>query len=363
MNNNVDPFGINQNNNPLPNQNVDNPQVVNNQADSFNLNNTSEVQSTPQPMPNIPPENNMVNNQNMQPEVNNPNGYAPIMPEQNAAEQVQPQPSQPVNTPVEQTNEPVNMQPNQPINSQVSQTVNGPVEFVDLNAASMQSAPAMTTETPQTNIPEPPVNNQPVMNSMASSSANEALVNAFIDKNCDKIKNGKFNIGAFFLGSLYLFYRKMYLYAILLMALEIGTTLLFPIGGLLVNILLAIFINKIYVSFSNKKVNNIIAKNPNLSQNELIEICKKQGGTSILSAILSTIIVSIIIGIIMALVTFFIIGPLNEQVALSQACSNGPGYNTSTTEGAITCSEYDSNGKYSCTFTNTKNETITKDCN
>ena len=46
------------------------------------------------------------------------------------------------------------------------------------------------------------------------SISDDDLINAYIGKNADKLKNGTFSANTFFLGSLYVLYRKMWLLGI-----------------------------------------------------------------------------------------------------------------------------------------------------
>ena len=47
-------------------------------------------------------------------------------------------------------------------------------------------------------------------NTIGSQNDMEVLVDAYIGKNADKIKNGKFSFCSFFFGVIYVFYRKMW---------------------------------------------------------------------------------------------------------------------------------------------------------
>ena len=57
---------------------------------------------------------------------------------------------------------------------------------------------------------------QPIMNNnvgygtsnYSSYSNDEALINAYIGKNADKLKNGGFSVNTFFFGNIYVLYRK-----------------------------------------------------------------------------------------------------------------------------------------------------------
>jgi len=76
--------------------------------------------------------------------------------------------------------------------------------------------------------------------------------------------NSGFNFGAFFLGFLWFFYRKMYLYgclAILLMLLSTAISVFLEIKGFIVSlpvlIFFALYANSIYKGFVDKKIRQI----------------------------------------------------------------------------------------------------------
>lgn len=136
----------------------------------------------------------------------------------------------------------------------------------------------------------------------ASSISSDELLEEFIGKNYKKISKRKFNLAAFFLGSIYLFYRKMILLGILVGILSI----ILNIIGLLINpilifilslalsLILCFMFNKLYIDNAKKSIDKIKKRNTNKSISELKEICKKNGGTSITFAIIFSIIVGII---------------------------------------------------------------------
>jgi len=63
------------------------------------------------------------------------------------------------------------------------------------------------------------------INQMYNNNEDEVLLNEYIGKNAEEIKSNKFNFPMFFLGIIYLLYRKMWLYALGLMAVSIISTL------------------------------------------------------------------------------------------------------------------------------------------
>ncbi len=134
----------------------------------------------------------------------------------------------------------------------------------------------------------------------------EVLLEAFVGENYNSFKTDSFNIGAFFLNTIYLFYRKMVLYALgisfIYFVLQFTPIPLFVLTLALV-IFLGLFSNKLYLSFARKKVQSIKKKNPGSSLEQLKAICAKKGGTSIgfgfLGAFLEIIMMMIILFIAM----------------------------------------------------------------
>ena len=110
----------------------------------------------------------------------------------------------------------------------------------------------------------------------------EELLKAFIGEKYDKITTHGFNIPAFFFKSLYLFYRRMFGYGILVFIVSFAIANIF--SNFFVNILFGVvvgfIVNKLYVSFAINKVAKIKANNPGKSGEELKRICYAKGGTS-----------------------------------------------------------------------------------
>ncbi|MGN1358004.1 MAG: DUF2628 domain-containing protein [Bacilli bacterium] len=135
----------------------------------------------------------------------------------------------------------------------------------------------------------------------------DELLRAFIGNNYDKITTRPFNFAGFIFNSLYMFYRKMFGYAILVFILNLivlnvikkyAITLAF-------NIVIGLFVNKIYLAYAKKKIAIIKANNPQKSIEELKEICSTKGGTSI-GKIFLGFITEIGIAIIISIVMMFI---------------------------------------------------------
>lgn len=109
------------------------------------------------------------------------------------------------------------------------------------NQSLMKSVQSVSTVSHQQNI-----NN--------NSYNDEDLLKSFIGNNYEKITRSPFNLAVFFFTSLYMFYRKMFLYGLL--ALLINLVILCLANNYLVtyafNVVVGLFINKIYLSYVKK---------------------------------------------------------------------------------------------------------------
>lgn len=127
---------------------------------------------------------------------------------------------------------------------------------------------------------------------------------AYIGNNYKKIISGKFSIPAFFLTSLYLFYRKQYLAGLILAIFQfiivsvINNLSISSIIIIIIAILLGMFFNKLYIKVAMTNIEKIKAQNSNNYQNILTK-CTLKGGTSISKAILLSLLVFVIEVIVM----------------------------------------------------------------
>ncbi len=117
----------------------------------------------------------------------------------------------------------------------------------------------------------------------------------FIGNNYESYKKGGFSYEYFLFGEYYLIYRKMYIPAIIkyLIGLVILFVALYGYGNSnnkLVIICFGIFlvfqiapmflVRKFYYNYAKHKVNKILSENKDKSEQEIINICSKKGGTS-----------------------------------------------------------------------------------
>ncbi|MBQ8891513.1 MAG: DUF2628 domain-containing protein [Bacilli bacterium] len=137
---------------------------------------------------------------------------------------------------------------------------------------------------------------------------NEVLLRKFIGNNYDKITTRMFNIPGFFFTSFYMFYRKMYLYGVVVFLIEFSLSNLLNniYFSLIINILVGIFVNKIYVSFAKNKINKIMLDNKG-NEEEINKKCEQVGGTSI-AGIFIGLLIDIVISAILMFVLISVFG-------------------------------------------------------
>ena len=143
---------------------------------------------------------------------------------------------------------------------------------------------------------------QPIMNNnfgygasnYSSYSNDESLINAYIGKNADKLKNGGFSVNTFFFGNIYVLYRKMWMLGIIwFLASMIISMFLSSLSGVLTlaaNIFISTQFKKWYVKHVEEKVAKIKSENPNASQEQLLMICTQKGGTTIIPIIIMIVL-------------------------------------------------------------------------
>lgn len=135
----------------------------------------------------------------------------------------------------------------------------------------------------------------------------EKLVSSYVGKKYEKLKNKHFSFLSLFFGWEYLAYRKFYS---LLLIYIIPTTILTLVLGtkeyliveFIINIILALVFNKLYLNDAVKKVNKIKDSNPNANELELINKCSKKGGGSFIPPAVVLVIRWIILTIIKTII-------------------------------------------------------------
>ena len=173
----------------------------------------------------------------------------------------------------------------------------------------------------QINISNQPIinNNSNTINTQQNNNYNqtymnnysdENLINAYIGKNAEKLKQGGFSINTFFFGTLYVLYRKMWLLGLLWM---VGGILVSSILGnfgyiilIAANILISVQFKKWYLEHVRKKVQKIKMDNNGASQEQLVMLCNKKGGTTILPIVIFVILYAIITAFAISSVTKYL---------------------------------------------------------
>ena len=151
-------------------------------------------------------------------------------------------------------------------------------------------------------------NNQTIQNNIIND---DELIDAYIGPNATKLKNGTFSANTFFFGIFYILYRKMWIMGILLFVVNQIVEFCLPsfsfVISLTLNIIISIEFKKIYLKHVIDEVNKIKQENPNISQDQLLQICKKKGGISILS-----ILILGLLYVILVIFSLMIYDPVNE---------------------------------------------------
>lgn len=161
--------------------------------------------------------------------------------------------------------------------------------------------------------------NQNMNNDMQQQNPNhtvqtndEELLRAFIGDNYEKITTKSFNFAGFFFNTFYMFYRKMFGYALLVFLMELliinlikNFFALFII--LVINAILGFLVNKVYLSYATRKIAKIKLRNQQKDRSELKGICSATGGTSIREIVLGfsvELVIVIIVLIVMLIMNF-----------------------------------------------------------
>ena len=253
----------NLNNNPTPNPTPSTP-----------INNLNSTPTQPQINNGVSATNESINGQ-----FNNQNGN--VLSNANVSETsnfIQPTVD---NTPQPSVN-PVNEFNSQTINPTIQPQVN------NINSMSQNNTidPISQNNFQSNNVNPMPQQNvgyasQPINNS--TSTNDEELLRAFIGNNYEKITTRPFNFAGFFFTTFYMFYRKMFLYAILLFLVNL--VVLNVINNFIVtlafNVVVGFLVNKIYLFYAKKKIDKIKFQNQQKDINELKSLCSAKGGTSV----------------------------------------------------------------------------------
>ena len=117
------------------------------------------------------------------------------------------------------------------------------------------------------------------------SGGDDKYVKAYIGQNYQNIKKMKFSFPALIFGPWYLLYRKVWGYAIAIIIISIAAQFLLTSDlkdfvNIIMNIFVACKFQSIYMKQAEDKVEQIKQQNLDKTTNELLDICRKKGGTS-----------------------------------------------------------------------------------
>ena len=167
------------------------------------------------------------------------------------------------------------------------------------------------------------IHKQEIMAESAKSTIkNEDLLQAYIGKNYNKIVGKRNNWSAFFFGGLYLLYRKMYLYALIVQLFQSAVIsyitssimhaniadnrmmiILLGVTCLMVLLMISLSFNGLYINKSINNINHIKEKYP---KEKLIDVCKEKGGTNLAMAIIVPVVITAILEFVVTKYNLFV---------------------------------------------------------
>lgn len=195
-------------------------------------------------------------------------------------------------------------------NGDGNSTLQQNMEYINQNNSFQQLLSSQQTNEHQNNIyPKEPFKPQTVFNSNYAQNIlndemfnDDILIDTYIGKRIDGLKKGGFSWCTFFGGILYVFYRKMWLLGIIwYVLLVIINNLLRSFAGIvgfIINIVIAFIFKERYLEHVNKKVEEIKNRNQNKTQDEIMEICRKKGGTTLIPIFVVFGILIVLLGIV-----------------------------------------------------------------
>ena len=251
-----------------------------------------------------------VDNQNLMNNTMPSNGMQPQMPAQPMMGMQPQMPEQPM----------MGMQPQMPAQPMMGMQPQMPEQPMMGMQPQMPEQPMMNTQ-PQ--MPAQPMMNtqpqmpaQPTMGTQPVSGQNdEVLLKAFIGEKYEKITTSSFNIPAFFFTFLYMLYRKMFLYSMgmfIINLIVLNVVNVFAVN-LVFNILMGIFMNKIYLFYAKNKIKKIKEQNQDKNPTELMAICARKGGTSV-----GLVCIGFIIDIVIAFLIMIVVVTLQFGKEISK---------------------------------------------
>lgn len=140
------------------------------------------------------------------------------------------------------------------------------------------------------------------------SISEEDLLKSYVGFQYEKIVNNSFSFPTFLFSIYYTLYRKMWLISLIWFLFDIVISFIFDgytciLIFLFVNAFIAVNFSNLYLQLVKKRVQKIKQNNNNKTNEDIINLCKKKGNTSILALILS--LFTMLIFVIFTVVFFF----------------------------------------------------------
>ena len=163
-----------------------------------------------------------------------------------------------------------------------------------------------------------------------NDSGDDKYIKEYIGPNYNSIKNMKFSLPSLIFGPIYLMYRKVWNYALAAIIIQVAAIFLLnsdysQVINLVINVFFGLKFQSIYMKQAEDKVEQIKQQGLDKSTTELLELCKKKGGTAIKNVVIA-IFVSIIAYISLL---FYLVG--SGGFNLEEDRENiEPNYNTAT---------------------------------
>lgn len=125
-----------------------------------------------------------------------------------------------------------------------------------------------------------------------------SMVKSYVGDSYDKIRATNFSIWYFLFGVFYAIYRKMYLFGSIYLVSYIALAYTIPklgyILSVVINIVISLIFNNMYLLSIEKRVKRIREKNQGLNRSELLKLCKNLGGVNYLLSLFALIIVFVV---------------------------------------------------------------------
>ncbi len=168
-----------------------------------------------------------------------------------------------------------------------------------------------------------------------------------------KITMAPFSFYALLFGGIYFIYRKLYVFGLLALVIELAILIIVPtpfsfIGLFIYRLILALIVNHLYIGIVKTRVKILHKHNIKKNQYELSVMAKKKGGTNFLIALLATIVYGLavfIIGVSLDYKDLLNLLPENNEPVINEDSKGVTGYN-----GDLTYEEYNIEDNFNITI-------------